>query len=331
MEFRIIGPGADNIEVINNLPLNFKGQRLYGASPIYGSAHFGEIVFQHYKGDGFDIWFSNYDIKHSTELIGRADIPVLELHIQFSNQFINEWDSFEKTLLRPYQYNLTYTPFLNNKVRFDANRSFHTFDIHFSIEYLQRFAPSSAELTLLLDKLANNQAANLSLIDRFLTPEMIAIVNQMLHCNLSNGLINFFIDSKVKELLVLVLDQVSGVNPLAPIKLSDYDIEKLNEAKSIILADFEDKITLTQLAKKVAINEFKLKKGFKYLFGTTVFGYRHTARMERARQMILETRADIDDIAYMIGFDHPSNFQKAFKKHFNYTIADLKKYGSKPK
>ncbi|NCU06276.1 MAG: helix-turn-helix transcriptional regulator, partial [Chitinophagaceae bacterium] len=87
------------------------------------------------------------------------------------------------------------------------------------------------------------------------------------------------------------------------------------------------KITLQQLSRKVGINEFKLKKGFKQLFGDTVFGYRHTVRMERAKEIILETKLEFSDIAFMTGFEHAENFHKAFKKYHGYTAVELRKYG----
>jgi AraC-like DNA-binding protein len=101
----------------------------------------------------------------------------------------------------------------------------------------------------------------------------------------------------------------------------------LHEAKRILLSDFESDISLQQLCRAVGINEFKLKKGFKHLFGDTVFGYRHTVRMEKAKQIILETKLDFSDIAFMTGFEHPSNFHKAFKKFHGFTAAELRKYG----
>lgn len=325
MEFKIIAPGADELRLKQELPSSFNGLKLFGATAITAQLPFGEMVFQHHAGEGFDIWFSNYFISQPLELHGRADIPILELHIQFLNQFDIVWDGFGKNTLKPYQYNISYTPYVENKARFLAGRDYHTFDIHFTVGFLERLAPSSAALRRFLEKVAMKQPASISAIDRFLTPGMVQVVNQILKCDFRDGLNRFFIDCKVKELFVMVLDHVAGEHPLFPIKLTEYDIEKLYEVKDILLADFEEKLTLTQISRKVGLNEYKLKKGFKYLFGSTVFGYRHTIRMEKARQIILETKLPFADIAYMTGFEHPENFQKAFKKFFGYTAAKLRK------
>ena len=77
------------------------------------------------------------------------------------------------------------------------------------------------------------------------------------------------------------------------------------------------------------MNEFKLKKGFKYLFGAPVFAFRKISKMEKAKDLLLNANLSIDEIAFMTGFDHPSNFNKAFKKHFLYTPVELKRYNIK--
>jgi AraC-like DNA-binding protein len=36
-----------------------------------------------------------------------------------------------------------------------------------------------------------------------------------------------------------------------------------------------------------------------------------------------------NDIAYTLGCSHPSNFRKAFKRHFQFTPAELRKFNPK--
>jgi AraC family transcriptional regulator, transcriptional activator of the genes for pyochelin and ferripyochelin receptors len=103
------------------------------------------------------------------------------------------------------------------------------------------------------------------------------------------------------------------------------DVECLYQVKDLLLADFEQKLSLKELSRKAGVNEFKLKKGFKYLFGDSVFAYRHGIRMEKAKIILLETKLPVHDIAYMTGFEYPEDFQKAFKKYWGFTPAELRK------
>ena len=64
---------------------------------------------------------------------------------------------------------------------------------------------------------------------------------------------------------------------------------------------------------------FKLKKGFKELFGTTVFGFVHLKRMNFAKDLLLNSDKSSKEIAFEAGYSSPQHFNKAFKKEFKIT------------
>lgn len=327
MEFKVIAPGGNELQIAAALPQNFKSHSLKDASAITGKAHFGVITFQHYIGDGFSIWYSNYDILHTTRIVGRGDSPILELHMQFSNNFETEWDGVGETIMKQYKYNLTYVPFINNSATFVADKCYQTFDVHFTVPYLERLAPYFPALERFLSNVMKNKATSISNIDRFLTPDMISMVRHILKCPFRDGAAIHYIESKVMELLLHALDDLSASNPLSPVKLSAYDIEMLHEAKRLIIEDFQNKLSLLQLSRKVGINDFKLKKGFKYLFGTTVGDYLQFERMARAKQMVLDKQYTFSYIAIALGYESESSFNKAFKKHFGVTPGYMRSRG----
>lgn len=65
-----------------------------------------------------------------------------------------------------------------------------------------------------------------------------------------------------------------------------------------------------------ALNEFKLKKGCKQVFGTTVFGYVKTPQMEYACRLLNEECKLVEEVAYTLGYEHAQYFLTAFKKFF---------------
>lgn len=326
MDFKLTAPGAGELQVYHQLPAGFTGKVLPLSNAVEIKAAFGNLVFQNYKGEGFEIWYSNYFVKENINLLAGDNAPVLELHIQFRDEFENNWDGIGAKQLKPYQYNITFTPFLSNQTSFAGGTEPHTFDIHFSVAYLQKLAPHFPVLdTFLNKKVEQHLPGDISQLDRFLTPAMIVVVNDILNCPYKNGAASFFLECKVVELLLLILDHVSAKHPLAPVRLSPYDIEQLHEARRLVISDFENPLSILQLSRKIGINDFKLKKGFKYLFGATVFNYMNSVRMEKAKQLLLETATPVEDIAMMCGFEFPTNFKKAFKRHFGYTPAYLRK------
>lgn len=83
--------------------------------------------------------------------------------------------------------------------------------------------------------------------------------------------------------------------------------------------------SLIELAHHVGTNEFTLKKGFKELFGTTVFGFWTDAKMNQAKLMITEQDMSISEVSDSIGYKNPRHFSAAFKRKFGVIPSQFKK------
>ncbi len=96
---------------------------------------------------------------------------------------------------------------------------------------------------------------------------------------------------------------------------NEADREKIFKARDVLLQHIGEPITIKELSRKVAINECYLKKGFKELFGTTVFDFYQNQRMEHARYLLYEKGLSVTDVSMMLGYSSISHFSTAFKKH----------------
>jgi AraC-like DNA-binding protein len=67
------------------------------------------------------------------------------------------------------------------------------------------------------------------------------------------------------------------------------------------------------------LNEFKLKKGYKTLFNTTVFNHILYLRMAKAKQLLTEENMNVSMISDIIGYHSIAAFSSAFKKRFGYS------------
>ncbi len=63
-------------------------------------------------------------------------------------------------------------------------------------------------------------------------------------------------------------------------------------------------------------NEFKLKKGFKQIFGSTIFEHITNLRMQKAKEILLDGQMNIIEACNMVGYSNPSHFSKNFKMQF---------------
>ncbi len=91
--------------------------------------------------------------------------------------------------------------------------------------------------------------------------------------------------------------------------------EKIFLARDILEAVVDERpLTIKDLARKVAMNECYLKKGFKALTGKTVYDFQHERRIARAQQLLQEEGRSVSEVAETLRFSSISHFSTAFKK-----------------
>ena len=97
-------------------------------------------------------------------------------------------------------------------------------------------------------------------------------------------------------------------------KLSLQNREALADIKKFIEENQEKIPSIRQLSRRCGLNQDKLKKGFKLLFGLPPYRYHLKLKMERAKKLLLETDQAVYEIAWSLGYEHSSNFCTEFKR-----------------
>lgn len=152
---------------------------------------------------------------------------------------------------------------------------------------------------------------------RNITPAMQIALQQMLDCPYQGVMKQMYLESKAIEVLVLWFEQAAcsdRLSPHPPRKVVDTD--RIYQAKEILLQHLDNPPSLLGLARQVGLNDCTLKRGFKQVFGTTVFGLLHQHRMEKARSLLLENQHPITAIAQAVGYTNLSAFSSAFRKQY---------------
>ena len=118
--------------------------------------------------------------------------------------------------------------------------------------------------------------------------------------------------------MALLLDQELRQRDIKPIPhpLKSDDIERIHQARKILLQQLDNPPSLLSLARQVGLNDCALKRGFRQVFGETTFGYLHNHRMETARQLLIEGEVNITEAARHVGFANRSYFAAAFRKKY---------------
>ena len=109
-------------------------------------------------------------------------------------------------------------------------------------------------------------------------------------------------------------------------RLSFDDIRKIRQGRNIIMNNLEqDFPSLKEFAHQLGTNEFKLKYGFKELYGTTVYRFLLQERLRKAKMLIEHADFTIKTIAYRTGFKSIPHFSRAFKKRYGFAPSELRK------
>lgn len=101
--------------------------------------------------------------------------------------------------------------------------------------------------------------------------------------------------------------------------------EKIFLAQKTILDNISEPLTIKELARICAINECYLKKGFKAIFGKTIYEYREQTRIEMAKDLILNNQYNINEVADRLGYASHSYFSTVFKRITGIKPCDLLK------
>lgn len=162
-----------------------------------------------------------------------------------------------------------------------------------------------------------------------ITPAVNVILHQLLNCPYQDTIRQLYLEGKILELMALQAGHFTEATKLVPLarRLKPDDIERIHHAKHILINNLINPPSLTELARQVSINDFKLKQGFRQVFGTTVFGYLHQHRMEQALLMLRSTEMNVTQVAQSIGYANPSQFSAAFKKKFGVLPKTMKAQG----
>ena len=145
------------------------------------------------------------------------------------------------------------------------------------------------------------------------------VIESLLNHTYKDSLENIYINAQTQMLLLYSLDCMVGDKELDVINCkflaNEADREKISKAREILIAHIGEPITIKDLSRKVAMNECYVKKGFKEMFGTTIFDFYQSQRMEHARYLLYEKGLSVTEVSLMLGYSSISHFSTAFKKH----------------
>jgi AraC family transcriptional regulator len=209
---------------------------------------------------------------------------------------------------------LNATPGCSERVETVDVLSFRFLAVHLSQFVRLRKSDNTVSEDLLDFKHTTSFSKTLSLCGR-----TRLVLETLLNHSYTDSLENIFINAQSQMLLLYSLECMVGEKEVESFQCkflaNEADREKIIQAREILLSHIGEPLTIRELSRKVAINECYLKKGFKEMFGTTIFDFYQSQRMEHARYLLYEKGLSVTEVSVMLGYSSISHFSTAFKKH----------------
>jgi AraC-like DNA-binding protein len=154
---------------------------------------------------------------------------------------------------------------------------------------------------------------------RPLHPRCRVILDQIYNCRYIGAFRRLYLESKAVELLVLQLEAWQHDPAHTNRKIGSDDVARIRAARDLLVRHTDKPPTLAELARKIGMNETKLKREFQQVFGATVHGYARNHRLDQSREMLAQGRLTVTEIAHQFDFYDATHFIKHFKRRFGVT------------
>lgn len=295
MAVQLFLPDRSRIVLRDLSPKDFRGLLLPGSRIQKTSTQSAAITIQEVENPFFIISHRVF------ELFARINLTLNErsgirLEALLSGE-INISRSNERIKLKAGQYHLTDVPLFN--ALFKKTASCSIFVTYYSEALLN-------QLGITLDPSSPLK----------LSKDMTRLIQDIFRNPYDEKLRNLYYETSIRDLLFFHLAQ--GKTPV-PGQLKQKDITATYKADAIISSNLNEHLTIGQLSRMAETNQFKLKKGFKQVFGMGVFRRLLFLRMEQAKTLLETTNLSIGEIAELAGYDTAAGFIHAFRREFKMT------------
>lgn len=267
------------------------------------------------SNDSYDIYSNELQLTQNVLLSGETEGPVYTLQFCMgSNMEWREEESGTQLQLQSGQGIFSFISHVLETCEYQTGEHYKSFCIKFSNSKVEHMVE---DFGIKINTFSQKKM-NFSMSYFEIEPECKIIIEQILRCHYNNSIRHLYIESKVYELFAYCMDALQNKLKNDSLPLSKSDMENLKKAKEIVDHTISNPITLAKLSRMVSLNEYKLKIGFKAIFGKPVYAYLLDKRMEYARLLLEKRSFYVYEVAEMVGYSDSSSFSKAFFKRYGY-------------
>ncbi|MCD4772213.1 MAG: helix-turn-helix transcriptional regulator [Bacteroidales bacterium] len=148
--------------------------------------------------------------------------------------------------------------------------------------------------------------------------EIIKSIDDTLNNQCYKTLSKIYLHSKTLELLTQFLDKlVKRPFNTQTVNINPVDVDNIFKVKGLIMSNFVNIPNTSFLAKEATMNERKMQKCFKQIFGESIYQYALSIKMKEAQKLLETKKYSVSEVGYKVGYSNLSHFTEKFKKHFS--------------
>lgn len=245
----------------------------------------------------------------------RAPITNIEnrLMISFQNVFHNEHLKLEDSVTSAFQErpHVRITPsHLESSVRFSEKTHIKQITFLVEMDYLKRFLGKDQQrFSYLFD------AERTFWIEEFMSPEIAALMDEIMHGSQGLALTDSFYRLKSLEMFYFLFSNLSKREPVWHQQMSAKEIDSIYQVRNAMAASLNQALPVEELTRLSGMNEFKLRKLFTQVFGKGLNAYHQHLRMTEAARLLKVEKLSVSETGYQLGFTNLSYFGRLFEEH----------------
>ncbi len=302
---------------------DYRGPVLPGDRQFFCDTDQFHLMVQEFRSDLYTIRLNFFHFIRQTVFHSDARVPGLLSRTMLKGSLTHKIRDTGKLQISEETTGLLWTEETHCEVKFKGDADYQLLDIAFTPELTSQLAVFFPELQTVINSGATKLITSKPC---FITPSLSTIIRQIIECPYDASASHLYFDIKVREFLFTLLQDVYFHKPSRYL-FNEYETAQLFRARQILLSDIKGRPhTIADLARAVGLNTFKIKAGFRELFGTGVFECLQEKRMEQARALLVSTDKPIKEISALAGYSRVTNFITAFRKKFGYTPGTLREH-----
>lgn len=265
---------------------------------------------------GSDIYLALID--NYTVLTDTISKPVDKRFVQFyfctKGRATFHFENENQYLLKDGYSLLLYNPNIDIPINISLSKKSKLVIFVITIQNLiSYFKGYSEKIPFIKNKIYEN-----SYIEKPLSIQEKLIISQLEDYILDYEFENLYLTLKLHEILIHYFSS-SNKKEQENKKMDDKLVLQLNEIKKLLMDNIASPPTLKSISYTVGLSEYKIKEGFKKLYGKTISSFILDTKLEIGKDKLDMKVKQVKEIAYDLGYENPSHFIEAFKKKYGIT------------